>query len=110
MHIMRTPSSFLTWTSVLAAWLAIAGPVAAQEDDAPASQPTQEDCSIEPDEPGTEPAPGDDELSSKLDDCNGVLDPPSVGDPDIVEPTPHVGRTPVIRPEQIPEQENDNSL
>lgn len=105
---MRTPRSSLTWASMLAAWLAMETPVTAQEEETPPSR--SQDCSTEPNQSDPETAPGDDELSSKLDDCNGVLEPPSTGDADIVEPAPSVGRTPVIRPEQIPEQENDGSL
>jgi hypothetical protein len=53
-------------------------------------------------------APGADAngaLTEKLDDCDGVLKPPTVGDTEIVEPAPDVGRTPVIRPDELPEQQ-----
>ncbi|MCL6707639.1 hypothetical protein M8R20_11560 [Pseudomonas sp. R2.Fl] len=109
MLILRTPRSSLAWTGLFAAWLAIA-PAAAQEEETPPSRPPGEDCQVEPDRPGAETTPGDEEFSGKLDDCNGVLEPPPVGDPDLVEPAPPVGRTPVIPPEQVPEQENENSL
>ena len=44
-------------------------------------------------------------LTEKLDDCDGVLKPPTVGDTEMVEPAPDVGRTPVIRPDEVPEQQ-----
>ncbi len=56
-------------------------------------------------------APGDGEdgsLTETLDDCNGVLKPPAAGDPDIVEEAPDVGKTPVIPPSALPEQQDQN--
>jgi hypothetical protein len=44
-------------------------------------------------------------LSDKLDRCGGVLKPPPTGQTGMVEPAPDVGRTPVIPPEQLPEQQ-----
>lgn len=43
-------------------------------------------------------------LSEVLEDCNGILDPPPVGDSEIVEPPPETGETPVIRPDDLPIQ------
>ncbi|WP_193354432.1 hypothetical protein [Sinorhizobium sojae] len=55
-------------------------------------------------------APGIDDdpqaLARKLEECNGVLKPPRVGDPELVEPAPDVGRTPVIRPDELPPQQH----
>ena len=45
-------------------------------------------------------------LTETLDDCNGVLKPPAAGDPDIVEEAPDVGKTPVIPPSALPEQQD----
>ncbi|WP_245487451.1 hypothetical protein [Rhizobium leguminosarum] len=45
-------------------------------------------------------------LSSKLDDCNGVLEPPKVGDKEIVAPTPHTGTMPVVKPGELPPNKN----
>ncbi|OHV80973.1 hypothetical protein [Ensifer sp. LCM 4579] len=45
-------------------------------------------------------------LSEKLDDCNGVLKPPKVGDTELVEPAPDVGKTRVIRPGELPAQQS----
>lgn len=45
--------------------------------------------------PGADQKP----LTQKLDDGNGVLRPPKVGDTEIVEPMPDVGKSRVIHPE-----------
>ncbi|MBX3580640.1 MAG: hypothetical protein KF810_01915 [Rhizobiaceae bacterium] len=60
-------------------------------------------CRVNPDAADTVP------LAEKLDDCNGVLRPPKVGDSEIVEPAPDVGETPVIRPGEIEPQEDQDS-
>lgn len=39
-----------------------------------------------------------------LSDCNGVLTPPPTGDPEIREPAPDTGTTPVIPPGAVPQQ------
>jgi hypothetical protein len=49
---------------------------------------------------------GSDMLTEKLDDCNGVLTPPPVGDGDIVEPAPQAGKMPVITPNDLPKDGN----
>jgi hypothetical protein len=56
-------------------------------------------CGVDPGVEGNPKSFGD-----KLDACNGVLKPPRVGDSELVEPTPDVGKTPVIRPGELPEQ------
>lgn len=38
--------------------------------------------------------------SEVLAKCDSVIRPPQVGDKEMVEPAPPVGRTPVIKPEQ----------
>ncbi|AYG69207.1 MULTISPECIES: hypothetical protein [unclassified Rhizobium] len=43
------------------------------------------------------PAP-EDNPSQKLADCDGVLKPPAVGDSQMEKPAPKVGRTPIIKP------------
>ena len=52
--------------------------------------------------PGTDTAPGDattDTLTEKLATCGSVLNPPPLGDVDIVEPTPPVGDDIDIHPD-----------
>ncbi|WP_457937580.1 hypothetical protein [Mesorhizobium sp. 10J20-29] len=56
--------------------------------------------------PGEQPDGGS--LTDTLDECNGVLKPPAVGDPDMVEQAPDVGETPVIPPAELPEQQDRN--
>jgi len=59
-----------------------------------------------PDDGSREPASETDgSLSATLDRCGGVLQPPPVGDPGMVEPAPDEGETPVIPPSAIPEDE-----
>ncbi|RST87510.1 hypothetical protein EJC49_05210 [Aquibium carbonis] len=59
--------------------------------------------------PGGVERPGadqlDESLSATLDRCGGVLAPPDVGDPGMVEPAPDEGTTPVIPPSAVPDQE-----
>lgn len=45
---------------------------------------------------------GDKTKSEVLAKCDSVIRPPQVGDHEMVEPAPSVGRTPVIKPEQKP--------
>nr|WP_234939226.1 hypothetical protein [Sinorhizobium kostiense] len=45
-------------------------------------------------------------FAEKLDECNGVLKPPRVGDTEIVEPAPDLGKTRVIRPGELPPQQS----
>lgn len=77
---------------------------------APQAEPgvSVEDCRIEAvpnagDDQAGAPAPAAD-LATKLDKCNGVLQPPQTGDAEIREPAPNTGETPVIPPGALPEQ------
>jgi len=56
--------------------------------------------------PGTknENDAGNKEEAGTLSECDGVLHPAPVGDRELVEPAPDVGRTPVIKPKQVPVQ------
>lgn len=81
-------------------------PAVAQENGQ--QKPRGDDCRVLPDQPPAAPGreeAGPDTLSKKLDDCNGVLKPPPTGDSEIAEPPPEGGRTPVIRPEDLPQQQ-----
>lgn len=63
------------------------------------AQNTENPCRISPD--------GDQKpLSQTLDDCNGVLKPPKVGDSEMVEPAPDVGKSRLIRPGDLPAQQS----
>jgi len=71
-----------------------------------AAQPTEDCAAPQPSikTPGATvtdtPAPdrGDLTLSERLSTCGSVLDPPTVGDPDIVEPAPRIGDPMNIHP------------
>lgn len=63
------------------------------------AQNTENPCRIPPD--------GDQKsLSQTLDDCNGVIKPPKVGDSELVEPAPDVGKSRLIRPGDLPAQQS----
>ncbi len=64
-----------------------------------------EDCQILPEGEGA--ISGADTLSEALAPCNGVIAPPPAGDADMTIVPPPVGETPVIPPEQVPEQPAD---
>lgn len=46
-------------------------------------------------------------LTEQLDNCNGVLAPPKIGDGEIVEPAPQSGTLRIIPPSAVPEQSSD---
>lgn len=80
--------------------------------DATAQAPSQQKCAV-PDEPEnrqeTTPENGDRDLSRKLEDCNGVLKAPGVGDSELVEPAPDTGKSRVIRPDMLPPNANPSN-
>jgi hypothetical protein len=53
------------------------------------------------------PSATDKTLAEQLDECNGVLTPPKVGDSEIVEPPRDTGTIIVIPPGALPEQESE---
>jgi hypothetical protein len=89
--------------------LACAVPAAAQTD----SQPTSP-CQAQPDQnknsgnnagqTGEQRPPAGGSLTQKLDPCDGVLTPPPTGDSGMTEPAPNQGKTPVIKPGEVPQQ------
>ena len=66
---------------------------------------TGDPCMTEPKLEQDAPADSDQELGEKLDRCNGVLKPPPTADHEIEEQPPEIGKTPVIRPGDLPEQQ-----
>ena len=72
------------------------------------AQAQQGECAVGTPQTGTAPNanPGSGSLTEKLDDCNGVLKPPAVGDSEIVEPAPQTGQMPVITPNELPKDGN----
>ena len=55
---------------------------------------------------GEQTPPATHNPSRKLSDCGGVLKPPSVGDSKMEKPAPQVGNTPVIKPGNTEQQDN----
>ncbi len=115
---MRTTPALLA--TCIAATVSLTFPAIAQ--DGPASPPpamqdqgeggqTADPCAVDPgDATGEAPEDGanataDQSLTETLDECDGVLQPPAVGDPGLVEPAPDAGRTPVIPPSELPEDD-----
>lgn len=101
--------------AIAASLLVGAGPATAE--DAARKAPLAQKCLAEPAVPTQPPAGGGtgdndakrsgeapDSLTETLEPCNGVLFPPRVGDDEMTAPPPTVGRTPVIRPGDIPDQ------
>ena len=58
---------------------------------------------------GQDKAASNDNLSGKLDRCNGVLKPPPTGDQEMTNPAPSAGKTPVIKPGEIKPQQPDTN-
>ena len=85
--------------------LVLAAPAAAQTDQLQGTnnRAAQADkCRVQPDQGKQQPGGGD--LSEKLNDCGGVLKPPATGDQGMATPAPNVGKTPVIKPGEVPTQ------
>jgi hypothetical protein len=85
-------------------------PVAAQTNNQTPASP----CQAEPDrnsnsgndadQAGEQKPPAGD-LTRKLEPCDGVLKPPPTGDSGMTEPAPNEGKTPVIKPGEVPQQQ-----
>lgn len=71
-----------------------------------AAEIVQETCEAAPQSPGQAPAGAEALKENRLEDCNGVLKPPPVGDPDLVRPAPDAGNMPVIPPSALPKPGN----
>ena len=83
--------------------LALAGPAAAQTDQQQNPAQQADKCRVETDQGGKQQSDGGN-LSEKLNDCGGVLKPPATGDQGMATPAPDVGKTPVIKPGEVPAQ------
>lgn len=81
--------------------LALAAPAVAQTQQNPAQQADK--CRIETDQGGKQQS-GSGNLTEKLNDCGGVLKPPATGDQGMAAPAPDEGKTPVIKPGEVPTQ------
>ena len=82
--------------------LALAAPAAAQQQN-DSQAPQTDKCRIQT-EQGAKQQPDSDNLTEKLNDCGGVLKPPATGDQGMAAPAPDEGKTPVIKPGEVPPQ------
>ncbi|TIN36266.1 MAG: hypothetical protein E5Y10_23730 [Mesorhizobium sp.] len=99
------PFAFLPITLLGA--LALAAPVAAQTDNQTQDQAPAGHCQAQPQNGQQQPPVnnGDNNsLTDTLDPCNGVLLPPPTGDQGMAAPPPDQGRTPVLKPGEVPAQ------
>jgi hypothetical protein len=77
-------------------------------------EPPPEKCRVQPQQneaqQPTEADPGQTgstSLTAGLDECDGVLKPPAMGDHEMTQPPPATGETPIVRPEDLPEQQSN---
>ena len=89
--------------------LALAGPAAAQTDDQMSAPAPGGPCQAEPQgqNDGQKPSMasgGNGGLTGTLEPGGGVLQPPPTGDQGMAQPAPNEGRTPVIKPGEVPAQ------
>jgi hypothetical protein len=83
--------------------LAFAVPAAAQTGQQQHNQSAQADkCRAQTDQ-GSKQADGGN-LTDKLNNCGGVLKPPATGDQGMAAPAPDEGKTPIIKPGEVPAQ------
>ncbi|PZV39760.1 hypothetical protein [Mesorhizobium kowhaii] len=82
--------------------LALAAPAAAQTDQLQEA-PQTDKCRVQT-EQGAKQQPASDNLTDTLNDCGGVLKPPAIGDQGMATPAPDEGKTPVIKPGELPAQ------
>jgi len=96
---------------MLISLLALTAPAAAQNAETNAETAKPGPCQAEPQantrqdqaKKQTENG-GDESAAQKLAPCGGVLKPPPTGDSEMSAPAPDVGKTPVIKPGEVPAQ------
>ena len=90
------------------ALLALAGPAAAQDSGQGSGQGAPSaPCQAQPQDGGQKPPPANDgngNSTANLGSCDGVLQPPPSGDQGMTQPPPDQGKTPVIKPDEVPAQ------
>ncbi|MET3577683.1 hypothetical protein ABID19_000698 [Mesorhizobium robiniae] len=109
------PFAFLPSSSVMLSALALAtalaAPVVAGADNQPPDQAPAQlgPCQAQPQNGEQQKPPpanngGSSSLTETLDPCNGVLLPPPTGDRGMAAPPPDEGKTPVLKPGEVPAQ------
>lgn len=83
--------------------LVLAAPAAAQTNQQQNPAQQADKCRVETDQGGKQ-QPGGGNLTEKLNDCGGVLKPPATSDQGMATPAPDEGKTPVIKPGEVPAQ------
>lgn len=94
--MLNISNRYIRSAALLVAFAAI-GPHAAWAQD----HVTSQDCGQQ--QLADKSKEGDETKSEVLAKCDSVIRPPQVGDHEMVESAPSVGRTPIIKPEQKPE-------
>ncbi|MCM5555373.1 hypothetical protein [Pleomorphomonas sp. NRK KF1] len=92
--------------AALLGWAATLGAAPAQESDGSGDIQPARPCVARPDDQakGGEGTNAETRPQASLDECNGVLVPPKVGDQEMPMDPPDKGKTPVIPPGAIPAQ------
>ena len=89
--------------------ISLIAPSAFAQENGDATSGTEERCRAAPnDQNGAANGSQQKPLTDTLEDCRGVLAPPPTGDGDISAPPPEGGKTPVITPPELPEQQPSN--
>lgn len=87
--------------------LALTAPAAAQNAEPAKPAPCQAEPQANTDQ-GRDEKPAEngqnDSATEKLAPCGGVLKPPQTGDSEMTVPAPDEGKTPVIKPGEVPAQ------
>lgn len=91
--------------------LFLSGAAFADEPARPAAPADTTDCTTkaDPSQKGDRVPKGNENLSKKLDDCNGVLKAPDAGDKGMVTPAPETGNSRVIKPGDVPKNANPSN-
>lgn len=94
--------------AMLISLLALTVPAAAQNAEPPKPAPCQAEpqANTQQDQDKKKPTEngGDESTAQKLAPCGGVLKPPPTGDSEMTAPAPDEGKTPVIKPGDVPPQ------
>lgn len=83
--------------------LALALPATAQTDQQQNAAPQADKCRAQTEQDAKQ-QPSDANLTQTLTDCGSVLKPPPTGDQGMAAPAPDQGKTPVIKPGEVPAQ------
>ncbi|WP_234905864.1 hypothetical protein [Affinirhizobium pseudoryzae] len=103
----RLSSGVLAAVSVLAM---ATGALAQAQNTTPTPQTQTDNCVARPDQdPQAQQRDVPGGTTQKLANCDSVLKPPAVGDPEMVEPAPSVGDTPVIKPGDLPPEQSEQT-